>query len=78
MRDQLFAQRRDIVALNINRGRDHGFESYVNYRAAYNLPVPQTWDDLLTTHPSDVVNELRSVYTTVGDVELYIGGNVLD
>lgn len=75
MRDQLFNKRRDIVALNLNRGRDHGFESYANYRQAYGLSVPRKWADMRRTHPNDVVTKLQSVYNNVGDVELYIGGN---
>ena len=74
MRDQLFNQRRDIVALNLNRGRDHGLDSYANYRRAYGLSVPNSWNDLFQTHPSNVVSQLRNVYDHVGDVELYIGG----
>ena len=74
MRDQLFNQRRDIVAMNLNRGRDHGLDSYVNYRQAYGLSVPSSWDDMLQTHPSVVVEQLKNVYDDVGDIELFIGG----
>lgn len=74
MRDQLFDQRRDIVALNLNRGRDHGLESYAEYRRVYGLTVPRSWNDMYRTHPGDVVRQLQSVYSHVGDVELYIGG----
>ncbi|XP_067942940.1 peroxidase mlt-7-like [Watersipora subatra] len=74
MRNSLFAARLDIVALNINRGRDHGFPPYVAYRQYYGLSVPQTFDDLRETHPQEVIDALRQVYSTVADVELYIAG----
>ena len=74
MRDQLFNQRRDIIALNLNRGRDHRLDSYVNYRRAYGLSVPNSWNDQHRTHPRHNVRQLQSVYDEVGDVELYIGG----
>ncbi|XP_067941578.1 peroxidase-like isoform X2 [Watersipora subatra] len=74
MRDFLFNQMSDIVSLNINRGRDHGLNSYVDYRIHYRLSVPRNFNDLLATHPSDVVDQLRSIYSTVNDVELYIAG----
>ncbi|XP_067941328.1 chorion peroxidase-like isoform X2 [Watersipora subatra] len=74
MRDTLFAVKKDIVSLNINRGRDHGFPPYVAYRRHYGLSIPRTFEDLKDTHPEEVVEALRKVYTTVTDVELYIGG----
>ena len=74
MRDQLFDKRLDIVTLNINRGRDHGFDSYVNYRRAYGLSVPNSWADLRLTHPEDVIQSLQSVYDDIRDVELYPAG----
>ena len=77
IRDQLFNQRRDLIALNLNRGRDHGLDSYANYRRAYGLSVPNSWNDLHRTHPRDVVRQLQSVYSDVGDVELYIGGKLV-
>ena len=60
--------------LNINRGRDHGFDSYVNYRRAYGLSVPNSWADLRLTHPEDVIQSLQSVYDDIRDVELYPAG----
>ncbi|XP_067941580.1 peroxidase-like [Watersipora subatra] len=74
MRDFLFNQMSDIVSLNINRGRDHGLNSYVDYRRHYGLSVPRNFNDLRATHPSEVVDQLSSLYTTVDDVELYIAG----
>ncbi|XP_067941582.1 chorion peroxidase-like [Watersipora subatra] len=74
MRDFLFNKMIDIVSLNINRGRDHGLNSYVDYRRHYRLSVPRNFNDLRATHPSEVVDQLSSLYTTVDDVELYIAG----
>ncbi|KAF6025972.1 hypothetical protein EB796_015717 [Bugula neritina] len=74
MRDFLFNKKLDIVSININRGRDHGFRSYVDYRKYYRLSVPQSWKDLEKTHSKEVVNQLKTVYTSVKDVELYIAG----
>lgn len=74
MRNNLFNVRKDIVAINLNRGRDHGFASYNDYRRHYNLPFAVNWDDLKRTHSGTVVNSLRTMYTSVEDVELYIGG----
>jgi len=52
MRDTLFNGKLDIFTLNINRGRDHGLDSYVNYRWAgwkwfllpYNYFIWMSWD----------------------------------
>lgn len=74
MRDQLFDDKLDIVSLNINRGRDHGLDSYVNYRAAYGLSVPNTFADLAQTHPVEARLALEAAYDDVRDVELYPGG----
>jgi len=43
-------------------------------RKYYRLSVPQSWKDLEKTHSKEVVNQLKTVYTSVKDIELYIAG----
>ena len=68
----------DLVALIIQRGREHGVPGYTVYR---NLkfckisPKVQTWDDLEKAgfDPKDIEN-LKSQYKDVHDIDLYVGG----
>lgn len=69
----------DLIALNIQRGRDHGLPPYVSmlYYLASNFLLqtqPTNFDHLVPRIPAEIVASLRSVYETVYDVDLYIGG----
>uniref|UniRef100_A0A336LIY5 CSON007160 protein n=2 Tax=Culicoides sonorensis TaxID=179676 RepID=A0A336LIY5_CULSO len=78
--NHLFEDRRvpfsgiDLVALNIQRGRDHGIPSYNNYRALCNLKRAQTWEDLNREIPPEVITRLRRIYANVDDIDLFPGG----
>ncbi|XP_059350178.1 chorion peroxidase-like [Daphnia carinata] len=74
----------DLVAINMQRGRDHGLPPYVMARqiALQNSglqpypppPPPRTFDDLAPTHSLEVIASLKAVYESVEDIDLYIGG----
>ena len=66
------AKRFSLPALNIQRGRDHGLQPYVVYRELCNLSRPYAFEDL-TNIPEDVVNQLRKVYKSVEDIDLWTG-----
>ncbi|XP_055595817.1 uncharacterized protein LOC129746262 [Uranotaenia lowii] len=78
--NHLFEDRRipfsgvDLVALNIQRARDHGIPSYNNYRALCNLKRAQTWDDLSREMPPEVISRLKRIYSSVDDIDLFPGG----
>lgn len=64
----------DLIALNVQRARDHGIPSYNNYRALCNLKRAQTWDDLSREIPPEVINRLKRIYPSVDDIDLFPGG----
>lgn len=64
----------DLVALNIQRGRDHGLPGYNSYRALCGLPLASTFADLSDVIGQDIVDELQKVYEDVDDIDLFIGG----
>jgi len=79
IKNKLFAQGAsfgmDLIALNIQRGRDHGLPSYNDYRRACNLPVARNFRDLrrVFADPS-IVNILSRYYDNVNDIDLFLGG----
>lgn len=44
----------DLVALNLQRGRDHGLPGYTEWRQVCGLPRPRTWADLQDIMEPDV------------------------
>ncbi|XP_042882642.1 peroxidase-like [Penaeus japonicus] len=64
----------DLVALNIQRGRDHAIAPYNHLREACGLPKANTFDDLLDVLPAEVVNTFKLLYRSVDDIDPFIAG----
>ncbi|KAK4324937.1 hypothetical protein Pmani_004472 [Petrolisthes manimaculis] len=64
----------DLVALNIQRGRDHAIAPYNDLRSACGLPKAEDFDDLLDVVPTSVVSAFRRVYRTVEDIDPFVAG----
>lgn len=66
----------DLIAVDIQRGRDHGFPPYWKFREMCGLPPIRRWGDLLSSMSRPNVNLLKQLYTTVMDIDLYVGGSL--
>ena len=66
----------DLVALNIQRGRDHGIAGYNAYREICKAGNgrAQRWEDLEDFIPRHQVQKLRQIYRSIDDIDLYVGG----
>lgn len=62
----------DLATLNIQRGRDHGLASYNAVRDALGLGAHVDFADV-SSDPA-VVERLASVYASVDDIDLWVGG----
>ena len=63
----------DIVAANVQRGRDHQLPTYPSYRAYCGYKKPETWTDMTDLISPDHVHRLFHIYASPADVDLYIG-----
>lgn len=63
----------DLIAVNIQRARDHGVPSYNEYREMCAMPKAVDFDDLKSTMDDETVDRLKSVYTSVDDIDLFSG-----
>lgn len=61
------------MALNINRGRDHGLPPYVKFREACGAKPAHRFSDLLDTISPERITILKRVYANVKDVDLFPG-----
>jgi peroxidase len=66
----------DLFALNIQRGRDHGIPPYIKWRqfCGFDIDTAPTFDTLTSDIPSDTLDILKSIYTSVDDIDLFVGG----
>ncbi|KAK7105906.1 chorion peroxidase-like [Littorina saxatilis] len=64
----------DLVALNIQRGRDHGLPPYNKYREFCGLPAVTSFNEF----GSDLGKRLAHVYRHVDDIDLFSGGMLED
>lgn len=62
----------DLVAINIQRGRDHGLPDYNTVREGIGLPKHTTFEDI--TPDKELQEKLQKVYSSIGDIDLWIGG----
>lgn len=62
----------DLASLNIQRGRDHGLADYNTVREAYGLPRVQSFADI--TSDTELQQQLESVYGSVDNIDLWVGG----
>ncbi|KAL1428690.1 hypothetical protein MTO96_003035 [Rhipicephalus appendiculatus] len=54
---------KDLLSLDVNRGRDHGLPSYLHYRVLCGLKPVYSFDDFKKESKSyDAVNRLKAVY----------------
>lgn len=64
----------DLVSLNLWRGRDHGLPGYNAYRKVCGLKPFVNFDELNTIMNPSAVARMASVYRSVDDIDLYVGG----
>lgn len=63
----------DVLALDIQRGRDHGLSGYTNYYKHCTGTTVDSWEDLSgVMNPSDL-DKLKKGYASVKDVDLIVG-----
>ena len=63
----------DLVALNIQRGRDHGLGGYNKYREVCGLGRARSFSDLSRQMSVARTQELQRLYSSVDDVDLFVG-----
>jgi len=62
----------DLASLNIQRGRDHGLPGYNDARQALDLPRVESFADI--SSDEEIQRRLASVYDSVNDIDLWVGG----
>lgn len=72
----------DLLAINIQRGRDHGLAPYIDFRAACGGGVANTFEDLLDNIDINQLARIKKAYVQdinnidayLPDVDLFVGG----
>jgi len=63
----------DLVALNIQRGRDHGLPGYNKYRDICGIGRANSFSDLSRQMAVRRTQELQQIYNSVDDIDLFVG-----
>ena len=61
----------DLLAINLQRGRDHGLASYTQFQEAFGVPVADDWADITVDPDRQAALELK--YGSVDAIDLWIG-----
>ncbi|XP_014244357.1 peroxidase-like [Cimex lectularius] len=67
---------RDLRAIDIQRGRDHGIASYNDYREFCGLPRARKFKDFMDYIMPENVEKLALLYAHPDDVDLVVGGSL--
>ena len=62
------------MAVNIQRGRDHGLPGYNKYREICMGSRANTWTDLSPAIPQEHISHLQRMYKSIDDIDLFVGG----
>ncbi|XP_013194053.2 peroxidase [Amyelois transitella] len=63
----------DVLAVDIQRGRDHGLPGYTQYRVMCGLTAATTFQHLDDVIPQEVIDRLSGVYEHPNDIDLVVG-----
>ncbi|KAL0832124.1 hypothetical protein ABMA28_001591 [Loxostege sticticalis] len=63
----------DVLAIDIQRGRDHGLPGYSQYRVLCGQPQATTFQHFADVIPQETVDKLSQLYEAPGDVDLVVG-----
>ncbi|KAF6213079.1 hypothetical protein GE061_010793 [Apolygus lucorum] len=64
----------DLVAFNMQRGREFGVPGYMYFRKFCGLPAYDDFEDLFGSMPNSTVHRYQSIYQSTMDVDLWSGG----
>ncbi|XP_017103338.2 salivary peroxidase/catechol oxidase [Drosophila bipectinata] len=65
----------DILAFDIQRGRDHGVQPYYKYMEVCNgIDLVDDWSDFARFIPKETLDKLKTIYSSWKDVDLIVGG----
>ncbi|KAG8323517.1 peroxidase activity protein [Homalodisca vitripennis] len=64
----------DLVAFNMQRGRDFGIPGYMEYRKFCGLPGADSFVGLFGAMPNTTINRYTTIYESPADVDLWSGG----
>ncbi|CAI5443860.1 unnamed protein product [Caenorhabditis angaria] len=70
----LFGGSTDLASINIQRGRDHGLQSYNAYRTFCGLGAISSFDTWQEVKEQAVRERVKQLYRTPENLDLYVGG----
>jgi peroxidase len=77
MKDFLFAEKdsfgKDLFAINVQRGREHGLGTYNDYREFFGMQRARSFAELKEI-PVDMRARFAEIYDNVDDIDVYVGG----
>ncbi|XP_012525162.1 peroxidase isoform X1 [Monomorium pharaonis] len=64
----------DLVSFNMQRGREFGIPSYMDFRKYCGLPEANTFEELFGSMPNETVRRYSTIFEHPADVDLWSGG----